>query len=196
MITKIFVDMDDVLNYFTMSALRYIGCDVEPWNYGAYNPVWGWNILHASQELKCGKSFRDYDDFWGRFPRSFWASVPVSNMCYPLLELCDKYVGHDNVAILTRPTNFANCYAGKFDWIERHIPDRIKNCFIGGSKHLCANHESLLIDDNEENVNLFCNNGGHTILVPRPWNRNYIHFDSFGEVKKCLSYYVFKKGNQ
>ena len=41
---------------------------------------------------------------------------------------------------------------------------------IGPSKHLCANPETLLIDDSDKNVDSFRKCGGQAVLVPRPWN--------------------------
>ena len=41
---------------------------------------------------------------------------------------------------------------------------------IGPSKHLCAKPGVLLIDDSDKNVAAFQEQGGSSLLVPRPWN--------------------------
>jgi 5'(3')-deoxyribonucleotidase len=111
------------------------------------------------------------DELWRSIPRSFWANVQKSDMCDWLVEKCAYLVGCDNVFILTAPIRVPDCSAGKVEWIQRFLPMFLHDQFmIGRPKYLCANQESLLIDDSDSNVNDFRRAGGRAVLVPRPWN--------------------------
>jgi 5'(3')-deoxyribonucleotidase len=166
-VRKIFVDLDDVLNELTIPALQHIGCRIA--NIHQYKPEWGWDIAFAASEL-LGQPQQLQETFWGQYTEDFWRILPVSDLCYPLLQRCDKLVGEKNVCILTRPTNHGSCLSGKLKWINDHVPTMIHNYLIGCPKHLCASPDALLIDDSEENVRRFRHYGGQAILVPRPWN--------------------------
>jgi len=41
---------------------------------------------------------------------------------------------------------------------------------FGSEKWLMAGLDRLLIDDADHNIDKFVQYGGHTLLVPRPWN--------------------------
>jgi len=51
-----------------------------------------------------------------------------------------------------------------------------------------ANENTILIDDNEDNVVRFVREGGHAILVPAPWNSLWKEFE------KRQAYMVVKRG--
>jgi 5'(3')-deoxyribonucleotidase len=100
-----------------------------------------------------------------------WANVPKSHEADILVSLSENCVGEENVFIFTKPIRDGECYAGKFDWVEKHFPSYVDRLIIGSHKEIAANRESLLIDDNEDNVNRFLGEGGVAFLIPRPWNR-------------------------
>ena len=166
----IFLDVDDTLNRFTMSALSFLGCDVNPFNESQYDPAWEYDLLTAVTALLPGASIPE-ETFWNRFPRNFWANIPISAECGWLLTTCSKLVGKSNICLLTKPSGENDCLAGKADWIQRSMPGWLHDQYlIGAPKYFCANERSLLIDDSERNISAFARNGGQTILVPRPWN--------------------------
>ena len=170
---KIYLDVDDVLNRFTMSALRFLGCPVDLQDESTYDPTWGFDLQLAVHELLPG-SVIQRESFWSRFPRSFWASIPISKECDSLLMTCANLVGRENVCLLTKPSGPGDCAAGKIDWINVWMPSWIRNQWlIGAPKHFCANKKSLLIDDSSDNVSEFERNHGRAILFPRPWNHNH-----------------------
>lgn len=169
----IMLDVDDVLNRFTMSALAFLGCPVSAFDDSIFDPAWGFNLRLAVSKLIPG-SVIGSGGFWNRFPRSFWASVPLSEECDFLLMTCANLVGKENVCLLTKPSGPGDCAAGKIDWINHWMPTWIRNQYlIGSPKHFCANKKSLLIDDNPDNVSEFRKKRGRTILFPRPWNLNH-----------------------
>lgn len=174
MINRIFLDLDDVLCDFTLSALQHVGCPVGPRDFDKYDPKWQFDIIAAANALHDNGRIFTPDEFWRSLPRSFWAGVQPSGICYWLIGACVGLVERDNVFILTCPTRYPDCIAGKLEWIQRFLPSWLHQQFlIGKPKFLCASPESLLIDDSDENVYIFRKRGGHAILVPRPWNTNH-----------------------
>ena len=168
-ITRICLDVDDVCNRFTMPILASLGCPVDPLGYDGFPVECGYDILaaakHYGHEISKTK-------FWDSITRDVWAGLPESAEFRPLLDHCERLVGLENTYILTSPTLDPECLAGKLDWIQEHFPRVMqRNFMIGPPKELCARPSHLLIDDRDDNVDKFRREGGHTILVPRPWNR-------------------------
>jgi 5'(3')-deoxyribonucleotidase len=165
-LTKIFLDLDDVLNDFTMHTLRSLGCYIDE-----YDPEWGWDIVRAANSFHPLRHFTP-ESFWSSFDREHWATIPKSPMCDWLIERSVTLVGCENVCVLTCPTPDPDCTAGKQEWIYRNLPNWLHSQFlIGPPKHLCASPGALLIDDRDKNVEDFRMAGGRAILVPKPWNR-------------------------
>jgi 5'(3')-deoxyribonucleotidase len=164
-IKRIFLDLDDVLNEFTMTTLQRLGCDIVD-----YDPAWGWDIVRAAN---ASHPLRHYTPptFWDSFDREHWATMPKSDMCDWLVDRCVALVGRDNVCVLTTPTKDPDCLAGKLEWIHANLPSFLHGQYlIGPQKHLCAKPDSLLIDDRDKNVSDFRKAGGQAVLVARPWN--------------------------
>jgi 5'(3')-deoxyribonucleotidase len=167
MITKIFVDLDDVLANCTITALRQMGCTVD---LSTYRPEWGWNIHEAANALLGTPDHFDRLGFWAHFDRYFWAHIPVQHGAEELLRTCEALVGADRVCILTTPTPFGGCCDGKIDWVCANFPSYRDRLLIGSPKHLCASPDSLLIDDRQGNISNFVAANSSGILYPRPWN--------------------------
>ena len=164
-IKKIFLDLDDVLNEFTMSTLRSLGCKLEE-----YDPKWGWDIVRAANETHPDCTF-DARCFWGLFNREYWATLSKSEMCDWLIERSTDLVGRENVCVLSSPTVEPSSLAGKLEWIHNNLPHWMhRQYLIGPQKHFCAAPDALLVDDCDKNVSDFIAAGGKTILVPKPWN--------------------------
>ena len=169
-ITKIFIDLDDVLNNFTLHALRHVGCPVEPWEFEKYDPEWGWDIVTAANELHPFRSFTP-ERFWSEITRDVWSTAPVGRQANTILEMCVDLVGRENICVLTSPTLDPECAAGKTEWIQSRLPRWLhRQYFIGPPKQFCASPGAVLIDDSDQNIKNFTANGGLGILVPRPWN--------------------------
>jgi hypothetical protein len=181
LIKQIFLDLDDVCNTLTPYALNCVGCPIDETDFGAYKPEWGFDIVKAANALHPYSEFT-LETFWGSITRGTWASIPESPEFRSLLALCERLVGRENICILTTSIDDPDCLAGKLDWIHKHFPEWMHRQYLmGGPKHLCAGPNALLLDDNDENVRAFRENGGCTIVVPRPWN--------------CLSYLLPPDGN-
>ena len=175
--TKIFLDLDDVLNLFTLHALQHVGCPIDPAKgYGQYDASHGWDIVAAANELHPDHYYIEQDfsvqEFWDCFDREAWANVPPSDELKLLLRNCVALVGRKNICILTSPVLSPGCLEGKADWIRKYLPKWLHRQFlIGPPKHFCARPDALLIDDAQHNIDAFREAGGQTLLVPRPWNR-------------------------
>lgn len=168
--TKIFLDLDDVCNFFTMHALAAVGCPVEARELDAFDPKWGFDIIEAANRLHEVHDFT-MKSFWDAIDREVWISAPESDEFGSLLSACADLVGRKNVCILTTPTRDPECLAGKLEWIHDHFPPWMHRQYLmGPAKHLLAQPGALLIDDSDLNVKQFRIHGGSAILVPRPWN--------------------------
>jgi len=171
-ITKIFLDLDDVLNDFTLSALEHVGCKVGPRDFHLYDPEWGFDIVRAANSLLFPTKFRfSAYTFWQMLDRTFWETVPMSKEADWLLNVCEALVGRKNVCILTAPTLETYVPSAKAKWIYDNLPTWLhKQFLIGPCKYMCASSEALLIDDSDANVQAFRRAGGKALLYPRPWN--------------------------
>ena len=168
--TRIFLDLDDVCNDFTMYALKSTGC--LPWTAtpDAYDPKWGFDIIAAANALHSFCTFTS-KTFWDLMTREVWASLPESKEFRSLLSKCEELVGRENICILTTPIIDPDCAAGKLEWIYEHFPTWMhRQFFIGPQKWLLARPDALLIDDSDLNIKKFRDAGGQALLVPRPWN--------------------------
>ena len=172
-LTRIFLDLDDVCNTFTLSALREVGCPVGPWDYDNYDPRWGFNIVKAANALHPNCEF-GATGFWNSLSRKFWATIPKSGEFDMLLKECEALVGRKEMCILSSPTLDPDCAAGKMEWIYKNLPTWLHRQFlIGPPKHFCARPDAVLIDDSDANVKAFRDYGGQAILMPRPWNKHH-----------------------
>ncbi len=168
--TKVFLDLDDVCNKFTMHALKAVGCPVEAGDLDKFNPEWGFDIIEAANCLHQTRLFT-LESFWRQIDREVWETAPESDEFKELLERCESLVGRENVCILTTPVKDPESLAGKLEWIHYHFPAWMHRQYLmGPQKYLLADRHSLLIDDSEKNVLEFRRHGGQAILVPRPWN--------------------------
>lgn len=171
MIERVFLDIDDVCNRFTMNALWHVGCRVDPAHYADYPRPGDYDIMRCANQLFGYRRFKNKQKFWDLLPRVFWATIPPSDEMGMLLEFCEALVGKSNICLLSVPTIDPNCLAGKLDWIHTFMPKWLhRQYYIGPRKHFCAHPRALLIDDSDHNVDSFRALGGQAILVPRPWN--------------------------
>lgn len=173
MIRRIFIDLDDVCNTFTMYTLYSVGCPVSSTDYGDYPAECGYDIVAAANQL-LGRPQFTVPAFWDAIPRGIWATVPPSLLFPWLVHAAEEIVGRENVCIATSPTKDPECLAGKLEWIHRHMPQWMwRQYAITPRKYLLARPDSLLIDDHPGNIDQFEAHGGRGVLVPRPWNSAY-----------------------
>jgi hypothetical protein len=181
-ITRIALDLDDVLVDFTIPALSHATGD-NSLSLEDYDPTWGWDIVLAYNSLvafrngclgrDCGTEC-SRKEFWTKFPRSFWAGLQLTRRGRLLLNWAAAQVGRDSVFILTSPTECPESCAGKHEWARRALPAWMhRQVLIGACKEMCAQPNTLLIDDCDANCEKFRKRGGFSLLWPRPWNEEH-----------------------
>jgi 5'(3')-deoxyribonucleotidase len=172
--TTIFLDLDDVLNRFSMYALQSVGCCVDVYDESDWRPEWGFDIVKAANELHATVEKFAPNDFWDRIQKHVWAETPKSSEYEDLLKLCNRLAQYSHTCILSAPTHDPECAAGKMDWITWNLPKELqRNFLIGPHKNFCARPDALLIDDSDANVRAFRAWGGQAYLFPRPWNTSH-----------------------
>jgi len=156
---RVFLDMDGVLADFCSAAFKL---------HGRENP---YHSAHNLGEWDCIAMLgMTPEDFYAPMEHEFWANMDKTELADDLVLAVQGFVGVDNICLLTTPHKNPGSISGKKEWIHKHFPQFDHRVLFGSPKHFCAHEDSLLIDDNEENVEIFSDHGGHTLLVPRPWN--------------------------
>ena len=175
-LARIFLDIDDVCNKFSMYALKTVGCNIDVNDESVFNPEWGFDLVKAANALYPGPRLFDFtkESFWSNLPEDVWVNAPISNEFDLLLNFAYAMVEGRNVYFLSTPTLCPLSCSGKLKWIKKWAPLLMQRQYlIGPPKHLCATPDSLLFDDNDEKVFAFRKAGGQAILMPRPWNKNH-----------------------
>lgn len=195
-ITRIFVDMDEVLAAFCQKALEVHDLPspyTNPKYRGSFNMTEGMGLTPS--------------EFWSKINGNptFWETLTPYPYINELMSILEEKVGSKNVYILTSPYPTASCYGGKLNWLALHLPRyaNSKKFIPTANKFLLAQKGTLLIDDADHNVDAFRAHGGKAILVPRPSNSEY-HLSAplesaldddrtLGIIKKRLNRFSFKK---
>lgn len=169
MLSKIFIDLDDTLNLLCPYIIGMFGERKPEWDYSlnrSYD-VWDDVRFYLREQGKVLPPSRG--DPWNFMNKFHWANIPKAPMCDWLLGTCSRLA--NEVFILTRPTEHADCYAGKFEWVQEQLdPWWHGRLILSNDKNVCCRPGDLLIDDNQENITYWLESGGSAITVPRPWN--------------------------
>lgn len=107
--------------------------------------------------------------------QGFWANLDWMPDGQEILAYVEKKFGKENILLATSPPTWhpkscPSALAGKFRWIEKHMPDYIDRVLFGSPKHWLANDRTVLVDDFDFNIKKFEKAGGYGALMPRPWN--------------------------
>lgn len=169
-INKVYIDIDDTLNSFTLRCLRFFGCPVGDFDYDKFPVECGFDIVRACKELGGGEY--NLKEFWNAVPRRVWYTCPKSEVFDAILYAAQEITTRDKIFLLTSPTKCPECLAGKLDWITDNMPEWIhRQYFITPRKSELSRPGRLLIDDADKNIDAWRAGGGEGLLVPRPWNR-------------------------
>jgi hypothetical protein len=165
--TVCYLDLDGVLVNFVAGALRLHGKELPPrdvcWNFP--------DLIGFAGDRAA--------DFWSPLGFDFWAGLdwtPEGRATLAAIE--DAFGG--SVVVMTSPCNTPGAVEGKVAWIRRELPAYRRRFFVGPAKHYAAGPGKLLIDDSDDNAELFAGAGGRVLLVPRPWNRRAAETDDLG----------------
>tara|TARA_R100000951_G_scaffold111396_2_gene110378 strand:- start:33979 stop:34521 length:543 start_codon:yes stop_codon:yes gene_type:complete len=173
---KIFLDMDGVVANWCKGVSDWFGGNFDQKDV----ETWSWAKDHL------GLSSEAYDE--GVVNEEFWERLPRTDEFFEFLELIEPY--KDITCILSSPSA-AGGLSGKQTWIKNHLPYFYDNFqyLIGPAKSFCAGPGALLIDDSGRNCKDFIAAGGHSILVPRRWNKNW-GLDCVKYTRDMLEHYM------
>lgn len=156
-IKTIFLDMDGVIVDFMQGLTNKYGVK-------EFSNPHNW-------ELEYEKDFgMSREEFWLACDNEFWEGLPFTPEAVEIFQILGERDLTDRICILSQPVSHA--YQGKVDWIKKNLPQLYngKQFLLGPTKHWCAHPKALLIDDNEDHCRDFIRAGGHSFLIPRPWN--------------------------
>jgi len=134
---KIYCDLDGVLVDFSQGYYDLTGIDLK------------------------GKHYND-EKFWDPVNKSgydFWVNLKRTKNGKKLWKYIKKY----NPDILSTPSNQIESRIGKYDWVKRELLDARLILRSADRKKDFADYNSILIDDNMNNINDWKNAGGITI---------------------------------
>lgn len=153
---KIFLDLDGCIRDFSQGVFDWF--NVPPFEETHYTHI----IEYITRLFDISEG-----ELWESLRSDFWAGLPKTPFADDLLKILEPY----KPTILTKPCGLSA--SGTQRWIYKHFPEY----FHGGryvitpDKTTCANKNSLLIDDYDENCTGFIWAGGRAILVPRSYNK-------------------------
>lgn len=162
MIEQAMLDMDGVIVDFVKGICELHGRPnpyLNEQNLGIFDMDKIWNIPAK--------------EFWEGTGFDFWSNLEFTPDARLLLDVLDKFLGLDNVCILTSPNSSEGCVEGKIDWVRKHLPEFKKRILVGSSKEFTTSKKRILIDDRDSNIEKYIQCGGKTYLFPQPWNKAY-----------------------
>jgi 5'(3')-deoxyribonucleotidase len=156
---RVFLDIDGVLSDFIVDAHIEHGRVFNPhtWPPGEWHIERVWGVTP--------------DQFWGRLNNEdFWYNISPTPQFHDILELLSPFE-----PVLLSSVTHPSPVKGRVKWIERYLPEYYESgrFILTSAKHYCASWNSILIDDSDENCNLFNEYGGQSILYPQVWNSMY-----------------------
>ena len=158
MISRIFVDLDDVLVDFRGGAIR----------------LHGWDPADCRPEMwdMCESRGVTQEDFWKPIDEAgedFWYLLQPHPWIHEVIELVERHVGEEWY-IVTSPSRHVSSYVGKLKWVKAWFGAQFDRMIPMTHKHLLADYDRVLIDDSPDNILEFNNAGGIGILFPNVGN--------------------------
>lgn len=154
----IYLDMDGVIVDTMLAVAQLYGVSdrrLASWPKGEYNVSKALRLPHFT---------------WAgleKFGSSWWRDLPESPDFRDLLTSL-RVLGQ--VIFCSSPGDTPSSLTGKVQWLHHRFGDKFNDYVITHHKYLLARPEAVLVDDYQKNVDDFQRNGGHAVLVPRPWN--------------------------
>lgn len=166
-VKTILLDMDGVLVDFMGGLHHALNLPWDPDNYrykaGEYDCFESMVESNPDKLKSMGPIYRTTDE------RAFWANLEWDRFGKKYLAVAQSF--KVPIYICTKPMLRPEAWAGKIDWLGKHIKDAVSGTIItSGPKHMLAKPGAVLIDDKDENVNEFRAAGGQAYLIPQPWN--------------------------
>lgn len=175
---RILLDLDEVLADFIGGACRV-------WRIGKREVLaqWDpgrWDIippLHRAL-VQAGKRPASSlemapEEFWSRINEEddFWDTLSPTLYWYSVLHLVRSIT--DDWYIVSNPSLSADCHRGKAKWLKYYLGSKFDKFCLTSHKHLFAGPYTVLIDDNDSNVERFIEAGGLGIVYPAHHNSRH-----------------------
>lgn len=170
---KVFLDMDGVVADFTAGLCAAFNIPFTNYPYSMPHGLWDY-VEYVEQY---------YGVTWDQVKqvcsdRSFWVELPglpKSDNLYKALTLIYE---HDVRFLTTSTGDFDAVFDGKREWLEGRgwATSHDKRMILlepGETKEQYARPDTVLLDDQDKNIQDFRHGGGRAILVPRPWNNRH-----------------------
>ena len=152
---EIYLDLDGVVaNFFKQCLTLFNRDDTE---YSEWYFWKDWNLTD--------------DEFWNGINDSpeFWAEIPTYSWTTTILSVVKYY--DPEYKVLTSPHDHHTCYSGKCKWVQEHLGISVpKRCIFTKEKHLLAKKNRILIDDGQDNIKKWTDEGGIGLLFPNNIN--------------------------
>ena len=157
--------MDGVIADFANRSLERMGIDPDICTDRSSHSIETWPGVECSKGA-FWKAIEGWDalGFWSNLPKFEWSDA--------LVRMCNRY---GDVSLATSPSTHPDSWSGKMHWIGKHYPQFIRKTMMGPQKYLMANENTILIDDNDDNIAEFRKHGGIGITFPQPWNTSSVH---------------------
>jgi hypothetical protein len=149
---KLFIEMEDVL------------CDVST----AVADILGLPVKFDTTGRLLGCTNAQKDDALSAQPASFWQNLnPMPEFNDIRTALLDS--GLDIQVLTSGYSVFSE--SGKQAWLSNHFPE--SKLTLIRNKYALAASDTVLIDSHPGALQTFKRDGGHTILIPQPWQKNF-----------------------
>ena len=191
MIKKIFIDVDGVIADFDTAALtRLVGEDkIEEAREKREKGVWS-----IAEGLGISE-----EEFWSAIDDpEFWRGIKPYRRAVRFIQnissLAREHYAVEDIFFATSSCGSVHFPSARTQWIKTFnatsgvdIPLLIFQNTT--DKRICANSESLLVEDSDASYAAFLEAGGYSVLIPRQWNRG-IHNLTYGSVYDQVLDYV------
>lgn len=155
------VDLDGVICNMIGGYEKALGIKADPWPMpGEY---WACTALNLPEDVVEAVMV----------PYEFWANLNPYPYAHKFIQWLEDGYGQENVFFLTKPKDTKECWGGKFTWVQKNFPSYTHKLLTGVPKYCTAHSNSYLIDDCDENCDMFLAKGGNPIMFPQPWNRKH-----------------------
>lgn len=173
----ILLDMDGVITNFTLGACQLFNQDysivLKNWKPGEYDVE-----RQFVPEIPTSEFFEKLEEAGS----DFWFDLEPYDYAKELWDWCNSLA---DTYFCTAPILAPECMVGKIQWLRKFTGDKkFDKYIITPYKFLCADPDTILIDDSDKKVNRFQLAGGEVILVPRIWNLDYKNVGNTFEIIK------------
>ncbi|RQW92782.1 MAG: hypothetical protein EHM79_00195 [Geobacter sp.] len=165
-----YLDMDGVLADFVGGAFKLFDKEYDPTTWPPDKKEIH-QVLGVSSGTFWSKIYSEGSMFWSTLEPYPWAQD-----FYKLLK------GYGGVVFCSSPPRNPSALQGKLEWLQGFSGEGelLRNYLFSPVKHLAAVPGSILIDDSEQQCQMFANVAKGlcmSILFPQPWNSLGYHED-------------------